>query len=204
MSLYYDLFFSGIFAYLIGAIPTGYIIARLFANIDITCHGSGNIGASNSARLLGKPCFFLVLLFDAGKAFGTYWLFSNWFTDSNFFFYAFVGACLLVGNAYSCFIGFKGGKGVATALGIVAYLFPFWIAVLFAAIWAIVFIVTRKAAWASMLSLTGAIIFIFTRLFVVYHVNERTLGLSAFILFLYFFVLFRHKKDIANLIAGKL
>ncbi len=116
------LFIILFFAYLIGAIPTGYIIARSSGISDIRAHGSGNIGATNVARILGLKYFFLVFFLDSVKAF----LFLKMLvyfglTDPVIFCAA---GFLLVGNGFSVFLHFTGGKGVATAVGILAALAP--------------------------------------------------------------------------------
>lgn len=109
-------------AYLIGSIPTGYLIARLHGVADIRNHGSGNIGATNVARSLGTGYFFVILLLDASKAFLLLSFLSKAGMSQPFLILA--GASLLLGNAFSFFLGFKGGKGVATSLGILAALNP--------------------------------------------------------------------------------
>ena len=101
---------TALLAYLIGAIPTGYLIARLKGVRDIRQHGSGNIGATNVSRLLGIHYFFIIFFLDAGKAF----LFMNtikpYFPIDYLYFFAGI---LLLGNTCSLFLRFRGGKGVA-------------------------------------------------------------------------------------------
>jgi len=114
--------FGIITAYLIGSIPTGYLVARFQGIADIRNHGSGNIGATNVARSLGKGYFFLILLLDAAIAFLLLYFLSK--TGASQPLLIIASAALILGNAYSCFLGFKGGKGVATSLGILLALNP--------------------------------------------------------------------------------
>ncbi|MBT3456357.1 hypothetical protein HN446_04805 [bacterium] len=105
-----------ILAYLVGAIPVGFIVSWLKGVENIQQRGSGNIGATNVSRVLGARYFFVVFLLDAFKAFsvifyGQYFGLSQWII--------FVGVILLlVGNKFSVFLRFTGGKGVSTSVGI--------------------------------------------------------------------------------------
>jgi glycerol-3-phosphate acyltransferase PlsY len=115
-------------AYLIGAIPTGYLIAKLNGIADIRAHGSGNIGATNVARFLGKHYFFIIFFIDAGKAFLCMHLLQPYF-DYNYL--CFFAAILLFGNGYSIFLQGTGGKGVATLCGLLTALDPKALIILF-------------------------------------------------------------------------
>ena len=86
-------------AYVIGSLPSGYWFTRFFFSIDITKHGSGNIGATNVARIIGKPFFMLIFLFDAGKAYGTLYAAQAFFGSQPDTCLLLSGA-LLIGNAY--------------------------------------------------------------------------------------------------------
>jgi acyl phosphate:glycerol-3-phosphate acyltransferase len=140
----------GILAYLIGAIPTGYLIAQLKGINDIRMHGSGNIGATNVSRLLGLHYFFLVFLLDAGKAF----FFIHAITPycNNYYLY-FFAALLLFGNGCSLFLHGSGGKGVATLTGLLSALHPITTAILFCA-WLLIFIITHTVGIASLCAIT--------------------------------------------------
>lgn len=109
-------------AYLVGSIPFGLIFGYLIKGVDIRRHGSRNIGATNAARVIGWKWFPLVLLLDAAKGAGPC-LAGELLRDSagvDLALLAAIGA--LLGHFYSVFIGFKGGKGVATGLGVVLVL----------------------------------------------------------------------------------
>src|SRR3989337_2711884 len=109
-------------AYLIGSIPTGYLITRYVRGNDIRRFGSGNIGATNVARFLGLKYFFLVFFIDACKAY-TYlvWCACMGLPQEVVFFAAI---SLLIGNSCSAFLQGSGGKGVATIVGILFVVHP--------------------------------------------------------------------------------
>jgi len=114
-------------AYLLGAIPFGKIIARYAARIDITKQGSGNIGATNVARELGMKWGIITLILDLLKGFVPVILFSllrdqGAAPDQTAL--ASIGICALLGHMFPVFLGFQGGKGVATALGVYLALSP--------------------------------------------------------------------------------
>lgn len=113
--------------YLVGSIPTGYMIAKWAGVQDIRNHGSGNIGATNVGRSLGKTFFALVFSIDAGKAYA-YMSAVSWYAPEIL---AIAGIALVLGNVYSLFLGGKGGKGVATSVGVIAFLMPYCLPVMF-------------------------------------------------------------------------
>jgi glycerol-3-phosphate acyltransferase PlsY len=111
-------------AYLIGAIPTGYIVVKLARNRDIRDAGSGNIGFSNVYRNEGVLLGALVLVIDVGKAFGSTYFFSAVFQNEGLA-RVLMGIAVILGNIFTPFLRFKGGKGVATTLGVTLALNPF-------------------------------------------------------------------------------
>ena len=144
-------------AYLVGAIPTGFLFCKYLFNIDITEQGSGNIGASNVARVLGKRYFPLIFLLDAAKAWGmlcvaAYVLGAN-ATGASWQQQLLI-ASLLLGNAFSPFLKFKGGKGVATSVGVIACVFPLHIVALFMVCWLVLVAWLREPFLASLGSMT--------------------------------------------------
>lgn len=146
------------FAYVIGSIPTGIIIARVWGVRDIREHGSGTMGATNVARVLGKKFFVPIFLLDAGKAYGYLWLVQKY--ASAFLVYSpwiiiGVAGALLLGNGYSLFLRFgPSGKGVATSIGILTALCPnLLIAPLI--MWLLVAWFTRRIGFASVVALVA-------------------------------------------------
>lgn len=112
-------------SYLVGAIPFGLLIGRL-SGVDVRASGSGNIGATNVARLLGKKLGIITLLLDCLKGFLPIYLASKLLSDGpgsqNVL--LFCGIFAVVGHMFPVYLGFKGGKGVATGLGVFLFLSP--------------------------------------------------------------------------------
>jgi acyl phosphate:glycerol-3-phosphate acyltransferase len=109
-------------AYLLGSIPTGVIVARA-RGIDLQKTGSGNIGATNAARAMGKKVGALVLLFDALKGFAPVLIAVNWLPVSSAI-VALMGLLAIAGHIFPVWLGFRGGKGVATAFGVFLAIAP--------------------------------------------------------------------------------
>jgi acyl phosphate:glycerol-3-phosphate acyltransferase len=141
-------------AYLIGAIPTGAWISRLFTSKDITQHGSGNIGATNVARLMGARWFLVVFALDMAKAYCVMRYLCGY--DASQYTIVAIAAALLIGNSYSIFLAGKGGKGISTACGIIAFYSWQFLAILIAA-WAIVLAITRNVGISSVIACIAAL-----------------------------------------------
>jgi glycerol-3-phosphate acyltransferase PlsY len=128
-------------SYLLGAIPTSYLAGRLFRGIDLREHGSKNLGATNLYRLLGWRFAVPVGLFDVAKGAIPVLLFAPRVSDSQLFALA-SGLAAVVGHVFSVFVRFRGGKGVATAAGVMLALTPAALGV-------------AALVWASLVFLTG-------------------------------------------------
>ena len=133
-------------AFLLGSIPTGYLVARA-KGVDIRKHGSGNIGATNVFRTLGKPLGVFVFLVDALKGFAAVWLAVQFGAGSD---WAGIVAAVAViaGHNYTPWLGFKGGKGIATSAGVLLALMP-WAVLAIAVVWVLVFKISRYVSLAS-------------------------------------------------------
>lgn len=110
-------------SYLLGAVPTSYLAGRLFRGIDLREHGSRNLGATNLYRVLGWRYAVPVGLFDAAKGLVPVLVFAPRVSSSELF-ALICGLVAVVGHVFSVFVGFKGGKGVATAAGVMLGLTP--------------------------------------------------------------------------------
>lgn len=137
-------------AYLIGALPIGFLIARAFGLGDIRRHGSGNIGATNVLRTLGKGPAVLTLVGDIVKGWIAVWVAAaiSGHRDVT----AAAAVLAVVGNCWSVFLGFRGGKGVATGLGAMLRLVP-WATLPAAVVW---LAIAGTFRYASLASLTAA------------------------------------------------
>lgn len=180
-----------VLAYLLGSLPFGIIVGKTVYGVDPRTVGSGNIGTANSMRAFGRTGAVLVLLGDALKgAIPTYValrLFgSPWIT-------AGVGLATIVGHNWSVFLRFKGGKGVATTLGVVIVLSLF-AAVAFGAVWLATAAITRYSSLASMLGSAAVPL-------MMYALGDPLpyvwYGVIAFAL-----VIWRHESNIRRLVAG--
>jgi acyl phosphate:glycerol-3-phosphate acyltransferase len=109
--------------YLVGSIPFGMILARILGGKDVREHGSGNIGAANVSRVVGPVAGIVTLLLDAAKGGVAVWLAAR-FTEHNASVMILAGLGALLGHCFPVWLGFKGGKGVATALGVFTALCP--------------------------------------------------------------------------------
>lgn len=148
-----------ILAYLIGSIPTSYIAGRLTKGIDIRKYGSGNVGATNTLRVLGKKMGAVVLLIDMAKgAFCVIVLpaifFSNQLHIGLPIFKAYIAAFVIFGHIWTIFLKFKGGKGVATTCGVFLALstIPALIAIL---IWVLTVIISKYVSLSSLIMMVS-------------------------------------------------
>jgi acyl phosphate:glycerol-3-phosphate acyltransferase len=141
-------------SYLLGAVPTSYLAARLFRGIDLREHGSRNLGATNLYRVLGWRYAIPVGLLDAAKGLVPVLVFAPRVSSSELF-ALICGLVAVVGHVFSVFVGFKGGNGVATAAGVMLGLTPaaLGVAVL---VWAALVYLT---GYVSVGSIVAAVIF---------------------------------------------
>lgn len=119
----WNLVLISIAAYLLGSIPFGLLFARLFSGPDVRAAGSGNIGAANVARVVGKSAGILTLIFDAGKGSAAVWLAAR-YSEENAAWMMIAGIAALAGHCFPVWLKFRGGKGVATAAGVFLILSP--------------------------------------------------------------------------------
>ena len=111
-------------SYFAGSIPFGLIIARFVKGIDLRKHGSGNIGATNVGRVLGKKWGLICLCLDALKGLLPVWLLPQWICGTDGDIAVVAGVATIVGHMFPCWLGFRGGTGVSTSLGVTGMLSP--------------------------------------------------------------------------------
>ena len=116
-----EIFILCLLAYLCGSVPFGVLLAKT-QNMDIREHGSGNIGATNVARTMGKKAGLITLAGDVLKGLLVVFIASQWFDSTMVT--AMAGLAVFLGHLYSIFLNFKGGKGVATGLGVLSFAMP--------------------------------------------------------------------------------
>ena len=137
-------------SYFVGAIPTGYLAGRLFRGIDLREHGSKNLGATNVYRTLGARYAIPVALFDIAKGAVPVLVFAPQASDSQLFALA-CGIAAIVGHVFSVFVRFRGGKGVATAAGVMLGLTPLALGVA-ALVWLVLVALTGYVSLASIVA----------------------------------------------------
>lgn len=184
-------------AYLLGSIPSAVWIGKYFYKIDVREYGSGNAGATNVFRVLGKKAGIPVLLIDVLKGFLAVRLsyFSQSIPDTNQFtnLELVLGIASLVGHIFPIFASFRGGKGIATLLGIVLSILPF-AAVISMLIFIIVLLISK---YVSLSSMTAAVSF---PIIVIVVFNTQTPSLIIFSILIAIMVLITHQKNIERLL----
>jgi acyl phosphate:glycerol-3-phosphate acyltransferase len=179
-------------AYLIGAVPIGWLVARAFGVSDIRRHGSGTIGATNVLRTLGRLPAIVTLLGDVLKGYVAVALAAR-FTEGDPVAVALAAVAAVVGNCWSVFLGFRGGKGVATGLGALLWLVP-WATLAALPVFVAVVATSR---FVSLGSLLGALCVPLGAALLGY---PRVSGIAALAVAL--IVVGRHHANIARLRAG--
>src|SRR5271154_2161991 len=181
-------------AYLLGSIPFGYLLVRIFLKQDIREQGSGNIGATNVARSGAKGLGLATLLFDLGKAYLAV-LIARHLAPGMYDVQVAAAVAAVVGHVFPVWLGFRGGKGVASALGVfLALSWPWGLGILL--VFAVVFALTR---YVSLASIVGAASFPF---FGFHFVALRTPMVVFGFLFIPLLVIVKHRENIRRLLRG--
>ena len=199
-------------AYLLGSIPFGYLVARV-KGIDIRAVGSGNIGATNAMRVLGKPAGIFVLVMDALKGFAAVaWLtpaIYNWIEPHYFGlapgfaaasvavqmkFKVIAGVCAVLGHNYTCWLKFKGGKGIATTAGVYLALAP-WALLIALGVFIVALLTSRIVSVASMSAAVALPATVWVMSPHNYFLGIVTTALGAL-------AIYKHKSNIQRLMAG--
>ena len=186
-------------AYMLGSIPTGYLVARA-KGVDIRTVGSGNIGATNVFRFLGKPAGIFVLVFDGLKGFaGCAWLVDAVIQafqaspEETEYLRLIAGLFVILGHNYTCWLKFKGGKGIATSAGALAALVP-WALLIILSLWIILFALTR---YVSVGSLAASVTLPFATWF-----TTKSWTLTLVTAAMGVLAIYKHKANIQRLLNG--
>jgi glycerol-3-phosphate acyltransferase PlsY len=188
-------------AYLIGSFPTGYIVGRI-NGVDLRKEGSGNIGATNALRVLGKKWGYIVFAADIFKGWLSVTLayaLANQFAPDHVAVAGVLAAVFVVlGHNFPVWLGFKGGKGIATSAGIMIALFPIWVFLCAFVVWLGFFYTTRYVSVASILAAIS--LSVSTTVLALFGKCEWLLvGVALLMTGL---AIWRHKSNIERLIAG--
>ena len=186
-----------IVAYLIGSIPTGYIIVKLKTGQDIREVGSGSTGATNVKRVLGKAWFFIVMILDAIKGalpvvLAAYLSFK--FGDAMRIAPPLAATCVIIGHSKPLFLGFRGGKSVASGVGTIIALCPL-AGVSIAVIWAIITYISKYVSLGSIIAVSCAPLLMYVFKQPISYVVYCALGAL--------YIIYLHRENIKRLIKGE-
>ena len=181
-------------AYLLGAIPFGYLLTRLSTGKDVRTEGSGNIGATNVLRAAGRGAGIATLVLDMVKGFAAVWI-AGMLTDNSPGWMADAALAVMVGHAFPIFLGFKGGKTVATFTGAFLYLTPVP-ALAGIMVFVITVVITRYVSAGSVVAAATFPL----GLWLIQHptINELLAAVIAAAI-----VVYRHKENLRRMRTGK-
>jgi glycerol-3-phosphate acyltransferase PlsY len=187
-------------AYLLGSIPTAVWVGKTFFRIDVREYGSKNAGATNTFRVLGKKPGTVVLIVDVIKGFVAvslpYWMYGNELLESEIVNLKIVASLsVVIGHVFPVFAGFRGGKGVATSLGVIFAIHPFAASVCLL-IFMLVFLTSNFVSLGAIISATSFPI-VLILVFCITSVN-----LKIFSIVIAVAVIATHKKNIIRLLNG--
>jgi glycerol-3-phosphate acyltransferase PlsY len=181
-------------AYVIGGLPFGYLFVHLSCGKDVRTMGSGNIGATNVHRTMGRKAGFTVLLLDIVKGFSAVWI-TAVVTHRDPLALALAAAAVMAGHCYSIFLHFKGGKAVACFIGAFLYMAPLALAISL-----LVFIaVVAVSKYISLGSIIAVLIFPLA----VWRIDHPVKPILAASLFAAVLIIYRHKMNILRLVKGQ-
>jgi glycerol-3-phosphate acyltransferase PlsY len=182
-------------SYLLGAVPASYLAGKWARGIDLREHGSGNLGATNTFRVLGARVAAPVMLFDVAKGFVPAFVFPRWVPSAETLHWALAyGVAAIVGHVFSVYVRFKGGKGVATGAGVFLGLAPLGVGIAFV-VWIVVLRAGRMVSLASILAALTLVAALWIR---DYPTEIRLLGTGVAA-----FIVFAHRANIRRLTKGE-
>ena len=180
-----EIFFISIYSYLLGSIPFGLILSKIFLKKDIRQSGSGNIGATNVLRSGNRILGFLTLILDGLKSYLAVIITIGFFSD-----YFFLSSVLVfLGHLFPIWLKFKGGKGVATYVGMLIIL-NYFLGIVFGIVWVITYLISKYSSLGSILGSLSVPIFIF------FYSNDNIM--FYFIMFILIF--YTHRENVKRLI----
>jgi glycerol-3-phosphate acyltransferase PlsY len=184
--------FVALFGYLLGSVPFGLVLAKLFSQVDPRKIGSKNIGATNIFRTAGKTLGILTLIGDVLKGMAPIWIAIQWSLSDHWI--AIAGLSPFLGHIFPIFLGFKGGKGVATALGIYLVISP--IAVV------IEFLLFSMLVWKWRFISLGSICCATTMPILISFFRSDSRAYFVLSVIIGALILFRHQSNISRLLQG--
>ena len=183
------------FSYLLGSIPFGFLVSKYFKKIDIREFGSGNIGASNIFRVLGFRYALLVMIGDCLKGFLSLYPARMMNIEGiGMCPYLLAGLSAIAGHNWSCFLKFKGGKGIATTFGVILFLYP-KIAIISALIWLILVLMLKFASVGSIIAVLSMLVLSF--------VFNTPIEFKYFVIIINIWAIVQHRGNIIRLIQHR-
>ena len=180
-----DYLIIGILSYLLGSIPFGYLLTKFFLKKDIRDVGSGNIGATNALRSGNKLIGYLTLVLDIGKA-----VIPVLFVKINYPELIFLSSlCAFLGHVFPLWLKFKGGKGVATYLGIL-FVINISYGIIFITIWLFIYFLSKYSSLSSILATLSIPIFL---------VISKNFSEVSFFVIMFVLIFFTHRENIKRL-----
>ncbi len=192
-----SLWLTALVAYLLGAIPFGYLIVKLTRRGDVRTQGSGNIGATNVARSAGAAAGLLTLLLDAGKGYLAVWLAGRW-SGGNIRWMMLAAVFAILGHIFPVWLGFRGGKGVATGLGV---FLPICAKAVAASVilWLLVVLFWRYVSLGSVVAAAALPVLIYL-LYAPPHAPSEAVSFGSVLISI--LVIWKHRENMKRLIAG--
>jgi len=182
-------------SYLLGSLPTSYWVGRAIYGVDLRREGSGNLGATNALRVLGWKAALPVVLVDVGKGFIPVWSFPR-ISPAPWWWALAYGAAAILGHAFSVWVRFRGGKGVATSTGVFLGLAP-WAVLAGFAVWTVTAFTTRIVSLASILAAltVPAVVWLIPQ--------PGGPALLPFTVTMAAFVIWTHRANLRRLVSGE-
>ncbi len=180
-----DLFIVCFYSYILGSIPFGLIITKLFLKEDIRDIGSGNIGATNVLRTGKKHLALLTLILDLIKGYFSIYISFVYFSDLIYF----SAIICLLGHIFPAWLKFKGGKGIATYLGIILAL-SINLGIVFSVTWLLILFIFKYSSLSSIVS---------TLVVLLYSISFNNLSLTFYLFTVFIIIIFTHKENIVRL-----
>tara|TARA_B100000780_G_scaffold211103_1_gene150996 strand:+ start:174 stop:755 length:582 start_codon:yes stop_codon:yes gene_type:complete len=183
-----ELIYISIYSYILGSIPFGLLLTKIFLKKDIRNIGSGNIGATNVLRAGKKSLGIATLLLDALKAYASVLMTLNFAPD-----YIYLSALLcFLGHVYPIWLKFNGGKGIAVYLGVL-FAFSIYLGLIFIVSWVLILYISKYSSLSSLIS---------SVIILLYSITLNNFNMSLFFFIIFTMVTYTHRENISR-IKGK-
>ena len=186
-----------IIAYLLGSIPFGFLLGKIFKGVDLREHGSGNVGATNALRVLGWKMGVIAMILDMMKGVTAIMIARSILPEQDLLLIS-TGLVVILGHIFTIYLRFKGGKGVATSAGVFAALLP--IPFLFALLSFI--ITTTLSRFVSLGSIVAALVLVITQTIFTFRNGVQSPWYLVLALVVTLFIIVKHRANIKRLLSG--